>query len=143
MLLLLCLLLPLGHTSAQVVEEIVKPKYVQQLGGWRNLPVNLEKVKALAQFAEKNYNQESDNNYWFHAKEVLGASMQVVNGINFSLDLIMEKTGCLKEEKPENEECSLPSDSDEMMEKCQFLILEKSWRNQISVNGKKCEPYTA
>ncbi|XP_075044820.1 cystatin-M [Mixophyes fleayi] len=119
------------------VEEVIKAENSPGVGGWYRMPLNSRKVANLTKFLENSYNENSDSLYWFKIKKVLDAVIQVTNGINYQLTMIIEPTGCLKEE--DFETCKSSALDGMKVENCHFYLKELPSNFKTVILSKTCE----
>ncbi|XP_068116463.1 U7-hexatoxin-Hi1a-like [Hyperolius riggenbachi] len=129
--LLLCFLLSQCHGW------LVKQETASYLpGGWRPMQLDTRKVAELAKFVEHKVNELNDDFYWIRVTEVKNAVTQVVNGFNYRITLIIEPTGCLKEENFET--CTTPPLEDMKVEQCTFFLEETIPAFSLVMLAKSC-----
>ncbi|XP_018112653.1 cystatin-like 1 [Xenopus laevis] len=139
---LLCLLVAPFHSVSQEVEDKASRREAEMLGGWHNMPLDSKTVKRLQGFVEESHNRESNSEYWYKIKEVLSAKMQVVNGFNFDISLILEPTGCLKNDMDSDKECLVMSLPGQKVEECQIEIYEPIPKFVPEIKSKSCNDWT-
>ncbi|XP_069824249.1 cystatin-2-like [Dendropsophus ebraccatus] len=116
-------------------EEVIKAEVAPVLGGWNSVPA--EKVLHMVRLLENSYNKRSPSLYWSKFSEVEQAKVQVSNVINYQLTVIVEQTGCLKEEDLET--CKTPGFDDMTVERCHYFLVKRPPRFTLMVIGKTCE----
>ncbi|KAE8607767.1 hypothetical protein XENTR_v10011279 [Xenopus tropicalis] len=130
------------HSMSQEVDDEVIPHTAPSLGGWVKMPVDSKNVMRLQRFVEESYNHESNSEYWYKIKRVLSASMQVVNGFNYDISLILEPTECLKKDMNSDKNCLLMGLAGQKGEECQIQIYEPIPTFEPMVMNKSCREWT-
>ncbi|XP_073410792.1 cystatin-11-like [Dendrobates tinctorius] len=119
------------------MEELIKAEVAPVLGGWNTLPLDSKKVMQMAKLLQNSYNKKNSSRYWSKITEVEEALMQVANWINYQFTVIIEPTGCLKEENLET--CKTPGFEHMMVEKCHYFIRQNPSKFKLTIIGKTCE----
>ncbi|XP_071970407.1 cystatin-1-like [Engystomops pustulosus] len=120
-----------------VEEELIVPEVAHITGGWKALPLNSRKVINMVMLLQNTYNKNSNSLYWSKFTKVEEASVQVTNGISYRFTVIVEPTGCLKEEDFKN--CKTPGFDDMPVEKCHYVLREMAPKFKPVIIGKACE----
>ncbi|XP_066439818.1 cystatin-11-like [Eleutherodactylus coqui] len=93
-------------------------------------------VLNLVKFIEKSYNEESQSLYWSTVTKVEKPSIQVTNGIEYQITVVMESTGCLKEDL---KNCKTLSVDEMKVETCHYYIKEQLPDFKLHIIDKACE----
>ncbi|KAM3920594.1 cystatin-M [Leptodactylus fuscus] len=82
-----------------------------------------KKLFRMVKLIQDTYNENSDSLYWSKITKVERASTQVTNGIDYQLSVVIEPTGCLKEEDLRT--CKTPGFDDMQAQRCHYFIKEE------------------
>ncbi|KAJ0015500.1 hypothetical protein NQD34_009120 [Periophthalmus magnuspinnatus] len=117
------------------VEEVIKPRKAQLLGGWHERSLNSTEVKKAAQYAVKMFNSNSKGKRLFRLDSITTAESQVTNMINYKIDVVLGKTKCLKAENHDLEHCEL----EKKRVGCQFVVAFKPQENKHVLKERTCK----
>ncbi|XP_072309682.1 cystatin [Eucyclogobius newberryi] len=117
------------------VEEVIKPKKAQLVGGWFERSPNSTEVHQATQYAVKMFNSNSKGKRLFRLDSITSAHSQVTSMINFRIDAILGKTKCLKAENHDLENCEL----EKKRMGCQFVVTFDPRNNKHELKSRTCK----
>ncbi|XP_039594773.1 cystatin-like [Polypterus senegalus] len=103
-------------------------------GGLMPVPVDRADVKEAAKFAIDEYNKISNDKYLFMLKEITKAETQVVEGVIYYMDAMIELTRCEKNQGL-NSNCSYCQGQ----KLCHFKVLEVLWKHYTELLESQCD----
>ncbi|XP_072201009.1 kininogen-1 [Excalfactoria chinensis] len=125
-------------------EEVVNPPTHVCPGCPSPIPTDSAELKELLKVSVEKYNSETNDDFYYQAKEIESATVQVVAGQNYHLTFFAEKTNCTKKEFEKlNEDCETATDSPPLRCKAQIYVVP--WENKTfpQVNCSEFQMMTA
>ncbi|KAG2467192.1 CYT protein, partial [Polypterus senegalus] len=74
-------------------------------GGPQNVPVNRTDVIEMADFSVDKYNEKSTDEYLVNDIQIIKATMQVIAGRRYALDVLIGQAKCKKNSLPKKKCC--------------------------------------
>ncbi|XP_077183231.1 cystatin-like [Paroedura picta] len=113
------------------------------VGGWRDRSVSDGDVREAAGVAVNHFNQVSNSLFYSRSQEILKAQSQVVEGIRYSLKILLVSTRCDKRSKQglthlDLGRCELPPRTEQQRQTCKFYVWSRPWLNDTHVTEMIC-----
>ncbi|KAL6034687.1 hypothetical protein STEG23_014004 [Scotinomys teguina] len=115
----------------------------RRTGERRNLSPSDPRVQKAAQAAVSSYNMGSNSLYYFRDTKIVGAEYQMVSGVKYYLNMVLESTQCRKTrvsgDHMDLTTCPLAAGVQQEKLHCNFEILEVPWRNVTQLLKHDCK----
>ncbi|XP_077343350.1 cystatin-like [Lithobates pipiens] len=109
------------------------------VGAPRELSVDDEGVMEALKFAMYEYNKASNDMYQSRLGKVYNATMQLVNGYKYDMNVEVRRTTCRKPSTDVNE-CPFheePALAEPKM--CHIIVVNRKWASTIFMDTLKCQ----
>uniref|UniRef100_A0A8C5MNK6 Cystatin domain-containing protein n=1 Tax=Leptobrachium leishanense TaxID=445787 RepID=A0A8C5MNK6_9ANUR len=109
---------------------------MQMAGGAININPDRADVMNAANFAMQEFNQNSKSVFLFKLLKVLSAQSQVVEGINYFLDVEIGRTQCRKGSPSNAQSCNSEV---AQISVCKFQVWDIPWLNKKTLVSYSCK----
>lgn len=109
------------------------------VGAPRELSVDDDGVKEALKFAMYEYNKASNDMYQSRLAKVHNATMQLVNGYKYDMNVEVRRTTC---RKPTTDDNGCPFHEEPTLAEakmCHFIVVNRKWASQIFMDTLKCQ----
>ncbi|XP_040206058.1 cystatin-like [Rana temporaria] len=111
----------------------------RMVGAPRELSVDDKGLQEALRFAMYEYNKGSNDMYQSRLGKVHNATMQLVNGYKYDMNVEVRRTKC---KKPTTDVNGCPFHEDPTLAKaimCHFTVVNRMWASKIFMDTVKCQ----
>ncbi|XP_063297887.1 cystatin-like [Pelobates fuscus] len=119
--------------------SVISCSDVPMPGGTINISPDRPDVLKAANFAINEFNKKSKDDYLCKLIKVISAQSQVVEGINYFLEVQIGRTQCKNDANSDVQSCNLFQDSKlSQVSVCRFQVWDIPWLNKETLTSYSC-----